>query len=74
MYRCSFCKTTDETPPFRADRFDEAVCPVCRCCGERVEKPAEVCRSCGKELFPGEHVYEAEEKIYCADCVTEMTL
>lgn len=74
MYRCSFCETTEEEPIFRADRFDRAVYPVCRRCGARLEKPAEVCRCCGRALFTGEHVYEAEEKIYCADCLTEVVL
>lgn len=74
MYRCSFCKRTEEEPAFRTDRYDDTVYPVCRCCGERLEKPVGICRACGRELFPGERVYEAEEKIYCADCVTEVTL
>lgn len=74
MYRCSFCEITDEDPPFRADRFDGTAYPVCRRCGERLEKPSEVCRCCGRPLFPGERVYEAEDTLYCPDCVTETIL
>lgn len=74
MYRCSFCETIEEEPVLRADRYDETVYPTCRRCGGRLEKPAELCRGCGRALFPGERVYEAEERLYCADCVTEEIL
>lgn len=74
MYRCRICNRTEKDPPLRADRYDEALYPFCRSCKGGMEASSELCRCCGKALFPGEHVYEAEEKIYCPDCVTEVVL
>ncbi|MCM1334924.1 MAG: hypothetical protein NC084_09920 [Bacteroides sp.] len=74
MYRCGICDRTEEAPLFRADRFDRALYPICRSCHSVMEASSALCRCCGRALFPGERVYEAEDKLYCTDCVTEVII
>ncbi len=74
MYQCRQCKTVQENPIVRKDRFDGEAYRFCRRCGGRTDPALEQCRRCGRELFPEEHAYEIDRDIYCAGCVSEVIL
>ena len=72
VYKCDDCGEIQEKTAFEPDCREGGFTRICRVCGGGyLIKSREICSSCKKPLFIGDRAYEAENRLYCTDCIKE---